>query len=549
MKILKRYLSIILIIICVILIFSGCVEKKDDISTISQKNRYLMYDIGNLPDDLSKTDVNSSRVRELERILFQGLVYDKEDNNGNSSVGYALAQNCDISKDGLVYTFTLKDNIKWSDGSDITAQDFVDFFRGILSQDYNSVYRYELKCIYGVSDFVSGNKDFSTVAITAPKQNVVQIRLNYPSPYFLELLAQPMYGLRKIDSNIANWKKDYENINYSGAFSIKEVDSSGNILLSKNKNYVFKDSVKSNEIMLATNKNGSAYSLADFETYNNVDIFLNPPSTEIDRLKSKGEASIFPDLSVKGLFFNFNSKNMASNYNFREGVSLAIDRNELKNNVVGDCGEAISSYFPKGMNLSQVKNKGIISNSQNEALKYLNNSNYNKEDIIKFIYVDNEDNKKICEDIVKMINNTLAKNNNSNNKAAVVNNIKFDLQGYSSEEIGKVIKSNNYDMYLGEYNINYNSPMSFLEIWRSNSPYNKYGFKDLTYDDLMYTGDVTKDQNKKNDIYNKCIDELIKNIPVIPLYSKNTVVCSKSSIEGLKLNKFGNLLIENLQEK
>lgn len=549
MKILKRYLSTILIIICVILIFSGCVEKKDDTSTINQKNRYLMYDIGNLPDDLNKTDVDSSRVRDLERTLFQGLVYDKEDNNGNSSVGYALAQNCDISKDGLVYTFTLKDNIKWSDGSDITAQDFVDFFRGILSQNYNSVYRYELKCIYGVSDFVSGNKDFSAVAITAPKQNVVQIRLNYPSPYFLELLSQPMYGLRKIDNNITNWKKDYENINYSGAFSVKKVESNGNILLSKNKNYVFKDSVKSNEIMLATNKNGSAYSLADFETYNNVDIFLNPPSTEVDRLKSKGEASIFPDLSVKGLFFNFNSKNVVSNYNFRKGVSLAIDRNELKNNVVEDYGEAISSYFPKGMNLSQVKNTSIISNSQNEALKYLNSSNYNKEDIIKFIYVDNEDNKKICEDIAKTINDTLAKNNNSNNKAAIVNNIKFDLQGYSSEEIGKVIKSNNYDMYLGEYNINYNSPMSFLEIWRSNSPYNKYGFKDIAYDDLMYNGDVTKDQNKKNDIYNKSIDELIKNIPVIPLYSKNTVVCSKSSIEGLKLNKFGNVLIENLQEK
>ncbi|AGK96427.1 peptide ABC transporter substrate-binding protein [Clostridium pasteurianum] len=548
MKILKRYLSIILIIIGIMVIFSGCVEKKNDISTINQKNTYLMYDIGNLPEDLSKTDVDSSRVRDLERILFQGLIYDKEDNNGNSSVGYALAKNCDISKDGLVYTFTLKDNIKWSNGSDITAQDFVDFFKGILSQNYNSVYRYELKCIYGVSDFVSGNKDFSAVAITAPKDNVVQMRLNYPSPYFLELLAQPMYGLRKIDNNIANWKKDYENINYSGAFSIKKVESNGNILLSKNKNYVFKDSVKSNEIMLATNKNGSAYSLADFETYNNVDIFLNPPSTEIDRLKSKGEASIFPTLSVKGIFFNFKSNNVVSNYNFREGVSLAINRNELKNNIVGDYGEITSSYFPNAMNLLQVKNTNVNSNSQGEVSKYLNNSNYKKDNVIKFIYVDNESNKKTCENIVQMINDALSKNN-ANKNGEAVNNIKFDLKGYSSEDIDKVIKSNDYDMYLGEYNINYNSPMSFLEIWKSNSPYNEYGFKDLAYDDLMYNADVTKELSKKYEIYNKCIDELIKNVPVIPIYSKNTIVCSKDSIEGLKLNKFGNVLIENLQEK
>lgn len=549
MKILKKYLSTILIIISILIIFSGCVEKKETVNTISQRDRYIMYDIGSLPDDLSKTDLDSSRVRELERVLFQGLVYEKEDNNGDSNVDYALAKSCDISKDGLVYTFTLKDNIKWSDGSDITAQDFYDFFKGILSQNYNSVYRYELKCIYGVSDFISGNKDFSAVAITVPEKNVLQIRLNYPSPYFLQLLSQPIYGLRKIDNNITSWKKNYEKINYSGAFAIKKVESNGNILLSKNNNYVFKDLVKSNNVALATNKNGSAYSLADFETYNNVDIFLNPPSTEVERLKNENEAAAFSSLSVKGLFFNFNSKNAISNYNFRKGISLAINRNELENNIVRDYGVSVPSYFPKGVSFSQIKNINIADNSQDEALKYFNGSNYNKGDVIKFIYVDNESNKKICENIIKMINDTISKNNNSNNKNGVVNNIRFQLQGYSSKDIDKAIKNNDYDMFLGEYNINYNNPMSFLEFWRSNSPYNRYGFKDLAYDDLMYTGDVTKDLNKKYDMYNKCIDELMNNIPVIPLYSKNIIVCSKDSVEGLKINKFGNILIENLYMK
>lgn len=547
MKILKRYLSVILTIIIISIIFSGCVEKKEDINTINQNNRYLMYDIGNLPENLSKTDMDVSRIRDLERVLFQGLVYEKEDSNDTGSIGYGLAKSCDISKDGLVYTFTLKDNIKWNDGSYITAEDFVDFFKGILSQDYDSVYRYELRCIYGVSDFINHNKDFSAVAITAPKDNILQIRLNYQSPHFLQLLTQPIYGLRKIDSNIANWKKNYKDIKYSGAFSIKKIESNGNILLNKNKNYVFENEVKSNQIALTTNKNGSAYSLADFETYNNLDIFLNPPSTEVDRLKAKKEAAVFPKFSVKGLFFNFNSNTSASNYNFRRGVQLSIDRNQLIDNIVGDYGEALTSYFPKEMNSSPINNGKVDNYNKNEALKYFKASNYNKNDIIRFVYVDNDTNRKVCEKIIKMINDTISKAENDSD-GGIVSNVKFQLQGYSIKDINEVIKSNNYDMYLGDYNINYNNIMSFLETWKSNSPYNIYGFKDIAYDDMMYTGNVTEDLNKKYEVYNKCIDELKDRVPVIPLYSKNTIACSKTSVQGLKLNKFGNVLIESLKE-
>lgn len=542
MKILKKYLSVILIGISILITFSACVEKKEDISTVNENNSYIMYDMGNLPDDLSTTDLDSSRVKDLERVLFQGLVYEKEESNGSSSIDYALAKKCDISKDGLVYTFTLKDNIKWSNGSDITAEDFVDFFKGVLSQKYNSVYRYELKCVNGVSDFISGSKDFSSVAITAPEKNVFQIRLNYPAPYFLQLLSQPMYGLRKIDDNITKWKSNYENMNYSGAFTIKKIESNGNILLSKNSNYIFENLVKSSNIILSTNKNNSAYALADFETYNNDDIFLNPPSTEVERLKDKNQVAVFPSLSVKGIFFNFNSNNSVSNFNFRKSINSSVDRDALENNIVEDYGKTLSSYFPKNMNFAQIKNINIADNSQQEALKYFNDSDYKSGSVIKFIYVDEDDNKKVCENIVKMINETMAKNN----KAGAAKSIKFQLEGYSSDDINEVIKSNDYDMYLGEYNINYNNPMSFLELWKSNSPYNRYGFKDIAYDDLMYTGDVTKDLSKKYDIYNKCINELMNNIPVIPLYSMNTIVCSRASVDGVKLNKFGNVLIENL---
>ena len=533
-KINKNSCFVLILILIISLTLQGCVEKKDDVDVISKTNKQLVYDIEKLPNDLVKIDQYNSRAKELSETLFEGLVYEKQDNNGNSSINYGLAKSCDISKDGLVYTFTLRDGIEWSDGKSITATDFCNFFRDILKLNYNSIYRNELKIIFGVTDYISNKNDFSSVAITSPEENVLQIRINSPQSYFLNLLSQPIYGLRKIDSKLSNWKKNYGKIAYTGAFKITKISADDKIYLSKNTKYIFKDRVKSDNIILAQGKNGGEYSLADFETNNNIDIFLNPPSTETERLQKENEEKTYSSFTVKSLFFNLNSTTATSDVNFRKAINYALDKNKLKGLRLSDFGEVNNSFFPNSMN-TVLKNTTLPNSSPVETLNSLSSSTYHGE-TIKIVYLEQGDNKKICEQMIKNINGSIPRKNNIN----------FQLIGCSSDEISDVIKENDYDIYFGEYNINYNDPMAFIEMWELQYPSNVYGFNDVSYNNFIYDASITSDINKKNDFYTKCLKELVNNMPIIPIFTKNIRVCSKPNIQGLEVSKYGNILIENL---
>lgn len=530
---LKRFLCFVIILITSFDL-QGCVEKKSDIDTMSVGNKQLVYDIEKLPNDLVKLDEEDSRTREFGSALFEGLVYESQDNNGNSAIEYGLAKSCDISKDGLVYTFTLRDGIKWSNGEGITATDFCDFFRDILKVDYNSIYRSELKTIFGVTNYISNKDDFSSVAITAPEENKLEIRLNSPEPYFLDLLSQPIYGLRKIDSKLNNWKKNYEKIVYTGPFKITGISSDDKIHLSKNANYIFKDRVASDNIILSQGKNGAAYSLADFETNDNIDVFLNPPGTEIQRLERENEEKNFSSFTVKSLFFNLNSTAATSDINFRKAINCALDKNRLKSVDIGDFGGINNSFFPGSM-ITKLKAISFPSSSPIDALNYLNNSSYHGE-TIKLVYLDQGDNKKVCEQIIKIINASIPKGKN----------IKFVVAGYNNKDMNDVIKDNDYDIYFGEYSVNYNDPMAFLEMWQSEYPLNSYGFNDINYNNLLFEGSITLDTNKRNEFYSKCLEELVNFMPIIPVYTKTIGVCTKSNVQGLEVDRYGNIAIEKL---
>lgn len=114
----------------VMIIFLG-ISIERDISVVDNKNpydQYINYNMAANPENLKLTATNYVREKDLLINLFQGLV--KEDENGKI-VG-ALAEEFQVSEDGLEYNFKLRDNIYYSTGSKITSKDFVDFFKSFF---------------------------------------------------------------------------------------------------------------------------------------------------------------------------------------------------------------------------------------------------------------------------------------------------------------------------------------------------------------------------------------------------------------------------------
>ena len=125
---------------------------------------------------------------------FEGLTTRDKD---NKIVG-GVAESWDISEDGLTYTFHIRDNAKWSDGKKVTAEDFVYAWRRAADPVTACEYAYQLEPVLNAMDINSGKKEVSELGVKAIDENTLEVKLNAPTAYFLELTAFPtFYPIRK----------------------------------------------------------------------------------------------------------------------------------------------------------------------------------------------------------------------------------------------------------------------------------------------------------------------------------------------------------------
>src|SRR5690606_6204522 len=131
--------------------------------------------VGAEPQDLDPQSVNGAPEHRVFSALFEGLV--TEDPKDLHPVP-GQAESWDISPDGLVYTFHLRDNLRWSDGSPLTANDYLRSYRRMLSPSFGSEYSYLLWAVRGAEEFNKGTlTDFSVVGFSAPDERTLQVTL------------------------------------------------------------------------------------------------------------------------------------------------------------------------------------------------------------------------------------------------------------------------------------------------------------------------------------------------------------------------------------
>jgi ABC-type oligopeptide transport system substrate-binding subunit len=519
--------KIVLCAIVIIFMFTnGCIEKKvNNIIQDTKANSYLTYDLGDVPDSLILLDDSNIRSKDMLLSLFEGLV--KTDEKGKIVPG--LAESWTIGKDDITYTFKIRDDAKWSDDTSITSEDFIEFFKDILSSKQDNIYAYQLNYIFGAQEYREGKKFFNGVAIRAIDDKTLEIRLNSPTSYFLEILSQPIYTLRKVDSSLQSWKKNYKAIAYSGPFIIEEVTKEGEIALVKNEQYYDAFEVKSDKIYITTS-GGSENSLAKFKT-NKINLFINPPLSESKDLVLDGEAEVIPVDTGSSLNFNLKRKGIVSNSDFRKAVSLAINRESLLENDLNYIARSASVYVPYVDEVEE-KAKPLFKQEGDAKLskELLEESEYNKKDKIKIVYLDNSENKRLCEAVVKDIKEDL--------------DINLEYKGYSDSELQDILKSGDYHILIMNYALIYDDPMSILESWVSNSKLNLFSYKNSEFDTLISKSRVEKDKNNRFEILKRAEELLLADVPAIPVYFHNIILCKKASVKDVYVTKEGNVKLD-----
>ena len=260
--------------------------------------------------------------------------------NENNEVVGGQAESWEASEDGLTWTFTMRDGLKWSDGTDLNAKDFEYSFKRMANPDTAAPYAETcLGMIDGFDAAQAGDADALNVKASDDGKTLT-IVLSYPCSYFDKMAAfAAMSPVQQatVEANGDAWCTSAETFVSNGPYMITEWTPSERIVLSKNPNYVGgwdNSKIVSDSITLLLLEDSSA----SYAAYNSGEAVLikDVPTDEIPSLtKAEDGGDFYVDTILGTYYVSLNLQRDAfKDAKVRKALSLAIDRDYVANTIM-----------------------------------------------------------------------------------------------------------------------------------------------------------------------------------------------------------------------
>ena len=186
------------------------------------------------PESLDPRSAHMLRSVGISRMLFDGLMRVGEDH----TLEKALADQISLDDTRRIYTFKLKKTL-WTNGREVTSYDFAYSWKSSLTSSFSSPLVQNLFCIKGAKKAKEGKISLDSVAIHTPDKWTLQVELEKPTPYFLELLSLPIYApiCKKYVKKTPLWSKEAKSFVCNGPYFLKKWVHEQSIVLQKNEKY------------------------------------------------------------------------------------------------------------------------------------------------------------------------------------------------------------------------------------------------------------------------------------------------------------------------
>lgn len=385
------------------------------------EQRVIVWNIGQEPKTWDPAQNSMSSGSSVITQLYEGLTYAAVD-----GIQPGVAKNWETSEDGLVWTFHLREDAKWSDGKPVTAHDFVYSIKRICDPNEASPnVKRVADYIKGAQEFYDGTGTRDQMMVTALDDYTLEIVLKNATPYFDELASTNIYNPTREDivTTGEGWEKRAETAITNGPYKVSEYLIGSHILFEKNENYWDSGNVNIQKIkgVFITDPNTALQA----SQAGDMDVNSQIPSEEIQKLMAEEPyIHVVPRSGVWFLAFNCDVEPM-DNVLVRKAISLAIDRKSIVENVT-KAGEIPATGFINPVPLMSDGNPyrpleedgypkaqyGIDPRAANveEAQKILADAGYpNGEGFPEIVmkYNTSDANKKVMEAIQQMLNENL----------------------------------------------------------------------------------------------------------------------------------------------
>lgn len=312
-------------------------------NTSGTGEKQLVVQVGPNPETIDPALNSAIDGGNMILHTFEGLLTVAEDN----SIKAGQAETWEVSDDGLTWTFHLRDGLKWSDGSDFTANDFVYSWKRVCDPQVAAPYAETvLNMVKGFTEATEGNID--ALGVSAPDDKTFVVELASPCPYFESLVAfatlSPVQQAT-VEANGDSWAVNPDTYVTNGSFYISEWVPGSHIIMSKNTNYWNADAIKLDSIkwllMEDSNAAYSAYQSGEAMMIKDV------PTQEIPSLRENPD--FYVDTIIGTYYLSLNLKDPAfEDAKVRKALSLAIDREYVANTLMQGTYSPATNYVGPG---------------------------------------------------------------------------------------------------------------------------------------------------------------------------------------------------------
>ncbi|MGC8227504.1 peptide ABC transporter substrate-binding protein [Pseudobacillus badius] len=479
---------------------------------------------------------NDSTSGSVLRNTFEGLTRINKDDKPEN----AAAEKVDVSEDGKVYTFTIRDH-KWSNGDPVTAQDFEYAWKWALDPKNQSQYAYQLYYLKNGQAANEGKAKIEDVGVKAKDEKTLEVTLENPTPYFLELTA--FYTYLPVNSKVAqknpNWYKNAgEDYVSNGPYVMDQWEHSDKIVLKKNDQYWDKDTVKLDKIdMLMINDVNTELSM--FKK-GELDWAGSPfsalPTDAMESLKADKTLNIKPIAGVYWYKFNTEVEPL-NNVNIRKALAYVIDRKSIVEKI--SKGGQIPAMAAVPPSMFEENEKGYFKDHDvktakeylEKGLKELGMKDASELPEITISYNTDEAHQKIAQAIQDTWKKELGVKTKLGNEEWAVYIEKLHSGDYMVGRMG----------WLGDFN----DPINFLELFREKKGGNNdTNWENPEFKKLLVDSQKEMDPAKRSQMLKDAEKIFIDEMPVAPIYFYTNSWVQRDNLKDVVMSGLGDVQLK-----
>lgn len=452
------------------------------------------------------------------------------------------AEDVQISDDKLEYTFTLRDGIQWSNGDPVTSQDFKYAWLKAIDPETASQYAYIIsQFIQGATAFNEGEGSREDVAIEVPDDKTLRVTLESPAPFWLGLTAFPTYLPQNqafVEEQGENYGQNAQSLIYNGPYTLTDYNPTEGVTFVKRDDYWDAENVDIQRVEGKIVKEvGTAVNLHEAGDLDVTEI----TQEFVDEYRDSPDFQQFTEFATFYLTFNEDVE-IFQNQNVRKAFQMGFDREALVNDIINDGSEAATGLVPAGMD-------GPGNETFRNALGSVMPD------------FDPQEARRLYEQGISEVGGQAPSIELLSYETSTARDVATFLQSQFQENLGADISvqiqpfdrklelesNSEFQLSYQGWGADYNDPMTFLDLWVSDSSFNTGGYENPRYDELIQQAKTETDFGRRMDLMLEAEQLLIEeDAGVAPMFFQGTTRLISNFIKNFVYQPYGGSLTMRL---